>query len=407
MAVGALIGAYQEDDSGGLRALLPLAGRTLVEYQVRCASAAGAAPIVVVVERVPQALQDAFERLRLDGDRRRSRSATSTKRSAGSRPARRSCSSATASRRRPSWSTQLADEPEPAVATVPDDEQHEAFERIDAGSRWAGVAMVDAAIARLDRGDAWRLGSAVDLAPARDPGRRAAAAGVARPAANPCWSRAPSSWPASSACWSRRRAALGPTGPAAIVLPLGRGTRHRAADGNAGPAALAGLGGARPDAWRRLLLQPRLARRGPGPARPLDAARPDRRAPGEPAPASRCRHGCCQPACAVAGRRPCRCLRSAGGRCATARLGCTGYRRLRPVPSPRRRGSRKRRCLRVAICGCSRAATRSSCAIPFALAGTWTAYLLGLLAYAAMSFFIVQHVRHSASRVDAKLTEIG
>src|SRR5260221_6433062 len=66
MAVGALIGGYQEDDSGALRALLPLAGRTLVEYQVRCAAAAGAAPIVVIVERVPQALQDAFERLRLD-----------------------------------------------------------------------------------------------------------------------------------------------------------------------------------------------------------------------------------------------------------------------------------------------------------------------------------------------------
>src|SRR3954470_3561793 len=67
MAIGALIGAYQEDDSGGIRALLPLAGRTLVEYQVRCAAAAGAAPIVVVVGGVPQALQDAFERLRLDG----------------------------------------------------------------------------------------------------------------------------------------------------------------------------------------------------------------------------------------------------------------------------------------------------------------------------------------------------
>src|SRR5438270_2890154 len=66
MAVGALIGAYQEDDGGGLRALLPLAGRTLIEYQVRCAAAAGAAPIVVVVERVPQALQDSLERLRLD-----------------------------------------------------------------------------------------------------------------------------------------------------------------------------------------------------------------------------------------------------------------------------------------------------------------------------------------------------
>src|SRR6059036_2102842 len=66
MALGALLGAYQEDDSGGLRALLPLAGHTLIEYQARCAAAAVAAPIVILVERVPQALQDAFERLRLD-----------------------------------------------------------------------------------------------------------------------------------------------------------------------------------------------------------------------------------------------------------------------------------------------------------------------------------------------------
>jgi hypothetical protein len=35
-------------------------------------------------------------------------------------------------------------------------------------------------------------------------------------------------------------------------------------------------------------------------------------------------------------------------------------------------------------------------AVPFAIAGTWTAYLLALLVYAAVSFFIVQHVRHSA-----------
>jgi hypothetical protein len=33
-------------------------------------------------------------------------------------------------------------------------------------------------------------------------------------------------------------------------------------------------------------------------------------------------------------------------------------------------------------------------AIPFALAGAWTSYLVALLAYAALSFFIVQHVRH-------------
>ena len=67
MALGALIGAYQEDDAGGLRALLPLAGRTLIEYQARCLSAAGAAPLVVLVERVPPALNEAFERLRAEG----------------------------------------------------------------------------------------------------------------------------------------------------------------------------------------------------------------------------------------------------------------------------------------------------------------------------------------------------
>jgi hypothetical protein len=45
-------------------------------------------------------------------------------------------------------------------------------------------------------------------------------------------------------------------------------------------------------------------------------------------------------------------------------------------------------------------------AIPFALAGRWTAYLIAMLLYAALSFFIVQRVRHLAP-VDAKLTEIG
>ncbi len=143
MAVGTLIGAYQEDDSGGLRALLPLAGRTLVEYQVRCAAAAGAAPIVVIVERVPQALQDAFERLRLDG--------------VGVFPAS-DVGEALAQFEAGSMIlligdgiappadlvVAIAEEPEPAIATVPDNEAHAAFERIDAESRWAGVALVDA-----------------------------------------------------------------------------------------------------------------------------------------------------------------------------------------------------------------------------------------------------------------------
>jgi hypothetical protein len=142
MALGALIGAYQEDDSGGLRALFPLAGRTLLEYQVRCAFAAGAAPIVVVVERMPQALQDAIERLRLDGI---SVIAISAVEEAVSRFEAGSMVLVIGDGVVPAVElvSGLAEEPEPAVATVPDDEAHGEFERIDAESRWAGVALVD------------------------------------------------------------------------------------------------------------------------------------------------------------------------------------------------------------------------------------------------------------------------
>src|SRR3954453_13432048 len=137
MAVGALIGAYQEDDSGSLRALLPLAGRTLLEYQVRCAAAAGAAPIVVVVERVPQAMQDAFERLRLDG---LGVFPVSDVQEAVSRFEAGSMILLIGDGVAPTadFVAGPAEEPEPAVATVPDDEGHAAFERIDAQTRWAG-----------------------------------------------------------------------------------------------------------------------------------------------------------------------------------------------------------------------------------------------------------------------------
>ncbi|HEX4800540.1 MAG TPA: NTP transferase domain-containing protein [Sphingomicrobium sp.] len=143
MALGALIGAYQEDDSGSLRALLPLAGRTLLEYQVRCAAAASAAPVVVVVERVPQALQDAFERLRLDGI---GVFPVSDVAEAVSRFEAGSMILLIGDGVAPPATlvVQIVEEAEPAVTTVPDDEEHAAFERIDAESRWAGVALVDA-----------------------------------------------------------------------------------------------------------------------------------------------------------------------------------------------------------------------------------------------------------------------
>lgn len=141
MALGALIGAYQEDDSGGLTALLPLAGRTLVEYQVRCAAAAGASPIVVLVERIPAALNQAFARLAGEG--------------LNVVPV--SDGSEAATRFEPGELVLLIGDgiappldlltgletDESLVLTVPDDEAHEDFERVDGASRWSGVALVE------------------------------------------------------------------------------------------------------------------------------------------------------------------------------------------------------------------------------------------------------------------------
>ena len=142
MALGALIGAYQEDDSGGLTALLPLAGRTLVEYQVRCAAAAGASPIVVLVESIPLALNQAFERLRHEGV---NLVLVSDGNEAATRFEAGELILVVGDGVAPPLEllTDLGDEEEAMVLTVPDDERHEGYERIDGASRWSGVALVE------------------------------------------------------------------------------------------------------------------------------------------------------------------------------------------------------------------------------------------------------------------------
>ena len=142
MALGALIAAYQEDDQGVLRALFPLAGRTLLEYQARCAAAAGAAPIVILVERVPAALNEAFDRLRAEG-------LTVVPVSDGNEAASRFEAGTLilqiADGLAPDFAlcTRLAEFAEPAVALIPDDPEHQAYERVDATSRWAGLSLID------------------------------------------------------------------------------------------------------------------------------------------------------------------------------------------------------------------------------------------------------------------------
>ena len=142
MALGALIGAYQEDDSGSLTALLPLAGRTLVEYQVRCAAAAGASPVVVLVERIPMALNQAFERLKHEG---LNLILVSDGTEAATRFEAGELILVIGDGVAPPLEllADLGEEEGAIVLTVPDDEKHESYERIDGSSRWSGVALVE------------------------------------------------------------------------------------------------------------------------------------------------------------------------------------------------------------------------------------------------------------------------
>jgi hypothetical protein len=142
MALGALIAAYSEDEGGALRALLPIAGRTLLEYQVRCAAAAAAAPIVILVDRIPIALNEGLQRLQQEG------LPVVTVGDAAEAASRFEAGElilviADGLAPPPELLAAIAEEQESAIVTVPDDGNHDRFERIDAVSRWSGVALVD------------------------------------------------------------------------------------------------------------------------------------------------------------------------------------------------------------------------------------------------------------------------
>jgi hypothetical protein len=144
VTLAALIAAYHEADDagGGLRATLQVAGRTLVERQVRLAAAAGADPIVVVVERVTAALNAALDGLRADG--------------VGIVLARNAQDAAEAVHSNDrillvgdglvapeAVIARLVALDGPAILVVPDLRVDDRYERIDAQSRWAGLALID------------------------------------------------------------------------------------------------------------------------------------------------------------------------------------------------------------------------------------------------------------------------
>ena len=148
MALAALIAAYHESsEPGALRATLPLAGRSVVERQARLAAAAGAAPIIVVVERMPPALGAALDRLRREGvpvQVARSAAEAAAAVDAGDRLLIIG-DGAVAD---PDQLARIARSEDDAVLTVPDNAFGEQYERIDASSRWGGVAAVGGELLR-------------------------------------------------------------------------------------------------------------------------------------------------------------------------------------------------------------------------------------------------------------------
>ncbi|WP_076071069.1 hypothetical protein [Sphingomonas montana] len=152
MALAALIIAIETATGAGaagdgLRATLPLLGRTVVEHQARQAVGAGATHLVLLVERMPSALTAALDRLRRDGV---SIEVARTIGDAADRfhPDERLLLIADGCVADQVMLDMLAMQPAPALMTVPDQPDTVEYERIDAQCRWAGLGVLDGAAVR-------------------------------------------------------------------------------------------------------------------------------------------------------------------------------------------------------------------------------------------------------------------
>lgn len=149
MALAALIAAYTETPSSGapLRATLPIAGRTLLERQARLAAAVGATPVVILVEAITPDLAAAIDRLRAEGVS--ALVARSLAEAADSiPPEQRVLLVGDGLSAEASHFTRAAGANETTIFTVPDAGADDRHERIDANSRWAGLALVTGALLR-------------------------------------------------------------------------------------------------------------------------------------------------------------------------------------------------------------------------------------------------------------------
>lgn len=162
MALAALICAYQESEEpgGALRATLSIAGRSVVERQARLAAAAGAERIVILVDRFPPELAAAVDRMRSEGVS--ALVARGAEEAADAvQPSDRLLVLADGMIAGQSHVSRIAAAAEPALLTVADQSADERYERIDAQSRWAGLALLDGELLRrtVDMLEDWDLQS--------------------------------------------------------------------------------------------------------------------------------------------------------------------------------------------------------------------------------------------------------
>ena len=169
----------------------------------------------------------------------------------------------------------------PAILVVPDLRVDDRYERIDAQSRWAGLALIDGEMLKQTAADAARLGPAVDPAAPRRPGRGAAAQRPRRGRGRAAAGRGDARRISPS---SRRRSSPAPMSAAATgsratcSAPVERLATRLLMPTAVTPTAL-GLAADPADAARRPRLRQALAR--PRPRLPAagDSARRHRRAP--------------------------------------------------------------------------------------------------------------------------------
>ena len=213
----------------------------------------------------------------------------------------------------------LAEEVEPAIATVGDDEAHESFERIDAETRWAGVAVIDSQLlsstARM-LGD-WDLQSTLLRRAIQDGARRIA---FTPDDGEPILAESAGQLgDFQRSLMASSRAARSDWPSRFLLPPIEELATERLMETQVKPPLLIYAALALTIAGRGRLLS-RLARYRADFDAPVDTARPDRGAPGQSA-ASAAGGANAQPPRLVARRRASRCSRSDGGRRGTGRAG--------------------------------------------------------------------------------------